>query len=240
VGILKRGSIIFFALAWVVGAAQAADDPLASWNDGPAKQAIVAFVKETTTQGNPKFVPPEDRIATFDNEGTLWVSHSLYVQGMFALDRVATLAPEHPDWKDQEPFKAVFAGDREAMAKFTEGDWAKIIAATHAGMTTEAFLEIVEKWLAEAKHPRFKRPFTELIYQPMLEVMEYLRADGFRTCIAAAATDAFAATLGSGATRYHATGEHERWLDFTPRKCRAKLRSNRNRVNCIKEGGRCV
>jgi phosphoglycolate phosphatase-like HAD superfamily hydrolase len=168
------------AAAWGV---QAADDPLQSWNDGPAKQAILGFVEAVTTEGGADFVPPEDRIATFDNDGTIWVSHLLYTQGVFALDRVAALAPEHPEWKDQEPFKAVLAGDREAMAKFTEGDWAHIIAATHAGMTNEAFLEIVGEWLAEAKHPRFERPYTELIYQPMLEVMEYLRANGFRTYI---------------------------------------------------------
>ena len=128
-------------------------------------------------------MPPEDRIATFDQDGTLWVEHPLYTQAMFALDRVAALAPEHPEWKDQEPFKAVLAGDREAMAKFSEGDWAKIIAATHAGMTIEEFAAIVQDWLATAKHPRFKRPYTELVYQPMLEVMEYLRANGFRTYI---------------------------------------------------------
>jgi phosphoglycolate phosphatase-like HAD superfamily hydrolase len=163
--------------------ASAADDPLPSWNDGPTKEAIVAFVQAVTEEGGADFVPPEDRIATFDNDGTLWVEHPLYTQAAFALDRVAALAPQHPEWKEQEPFKAVLAGDREAMAAFTEGDWAKIVAATHAGMTSEAFLETVRTWLATAKHPRYGRPYSELIYQPMLEVMEYLRASGFRTYI---------------------------------------------------------
>jgi len=162
--------------------AQAAD-PLPSWNDGPAKQAIVEFVSATTDKSSPKFVPPEARIATFDQDGTTWVSHPIYTQAMFALDRVGVLAPQHPEWKEQEPFKAVLTGDREAMAKFTEQDWERIVAATHAGMSTEAFLEIVKQWLATAKHPRFKRPYTELVYQPMLEVMDYLRANGFKTYI---------------------------------------------------------
>jgi phosphoglycolate phosphatase-like HAD superfamily hydrolase len=166
--------------AWSV---QAAEDPLQSWTDGAARQAIVEFVEAVTTEGGADYVAPADRIATFDNDGTLWVEHPLYTQGVFALDRVAALASQHPEWKDQEPFKSVLAGDREAMAKFTEGDWAKIIAATHAGMTIEAFLEIVRKWLGVAKHPRFERPYTALIYQPMLEVLEYLRASGFRTYI---------------------------------------------------------
>ncbi|MGH6921622.1 MAG: HAD family hydrolase [Geminicoccaceae bacterium] len=171
------------ALCVTSWSAQAADDPLPSWNDGPAKQAIVEFVEAVTRDGGADFVPPEDRIATFDQDGTLWVEHPLYGQATFALERVGALAAEHPEWKDQEPFKAVLAGDREAMARFGEGDWMKIIAATHAGMTNEAFLEIVQDWLAKAKHPRFERPPTELVYQPMLEVMAYLRESGFRTYI---------------------------------------------------------
>jgi phosphoglycolate phosphatase-like HAD superfamily hydrolase len=168
---------------WAIAASAQSSDPLPSWHDGAARQAIVEFVEAVTTEGDADYAAPADRIATFDNDGTLWVEHPLYTQAMFALDRLATLAPEHPEWKDQEPFKSVLAGDREAMARFTEGDFAKIIAATHAGMTTEAFLEIVRNWLATAKHARFERPYTELIYQPMLEVMEYLRDNGFRTYI---------------------------------------------------------
>ena len=178
-----RSLVVVLAAAWLVVPAQAADDALASWNDGPAKQAILAFVQATTDQGSPSFVPPQDRTATFDQDGTLWVSHPLYTQAMFALDRVRELAPKHPEWKKKEPFKAVLAGDSAAMAKFSEGDWARIIAATHAGMSTEDFLAIVKQWLATAKHPRFQRPYTDLVYQPMRELMDYLRANGFRTYI---------------------------------------------------------
>ena len=160
-----------------------AQDPLPSWNEGPSKQAIVSFVQKVTDKSNPAYVPPADRIATFDQDGTLWVEHPLYSQAMFALERVHELAPKHPAWKTEQPFKAVLANDRESMARFTEQDWAKIIGATHAGMTTEAFLKIAQDWLSKARHPRFKRPYTELIYQPMLEVMQYLRANGFKTYI---------------------------------------------------------
>jgi phosphoglycolate phosphatase-like HAD superfamily hydrolase len=161
--------------------AQAA--PLASWNDGPAKQAIIAFVRATTNRGSPQFVVPAERIATFDNDGTLWVEKPFYTQGVFALDRVGTLASQHPEWKDTEPFKSVIARDKEAMAKFTEGDFEKIVAATHSGMTVEAFRTIVANWLATAKDERYKRHYTELVYQPMLELLSYLRANGYRTYI---------------------------------------------------------
>jgi hypothetical protein len=161
----------------------AIDDPLASWNDGRAKQAIVAFVKETTDQAGPKFVPPEERIATFDQDGTLWVEHPLYTQAIFELDRVKTLANDRPELKTTEPFRSVLAGDKAAIAKFGKEDWARIIGATQAGMTTEAFLGIVKDWLVTAKHPRFQRPYTDLVYQPMLEVMSYFRANGFKTYI---------------------------------------------------------
>ena len=160
-----------------------AQDPLPSWNEGPAKQAILAFVKDTTEKSSPKYVEPADRIATFDQDGTLWTEHPLYAQAMFALERVGKLAPQHPEWKQKDPFKSVLAGDRAAMGKFTESDWMQIIAATHAGMSTEAFQGLVKDWLATAKAPRFDRPFTDLIFQPMLEVMQYLRANGFRTYI---------------------------------------------------------
>lgn len=167
---------------WLVTTAQAAD-PLPSWNDGRAKQAIVNFVDQLTDSSRDTYVKPEDRIATFDNDGTLWVEHPLYTQAMFALERVRTLAPEHPQWQTTEPFRSVLEGDKAAMAKFHEQDWAQIIGATHAGMTTEAFLEIAKQWLTKGEHPRFKRPYTELVYQPMLEVLNYLRANGFKTFI---------------------------------------------------------
>ncbi len=136
--------LAFFVFALNPNPLHAADS-LPSWNDGPAKQAILDFVHVTTDKSSPKFVPPEDRIATFDQDGTLWVEHPLYTQAVFALDRLRELAPRHPEWKNKEPFKAVIAGDREAMAKFSESDWEVIVAATHAGMSTEAFLEIVKQ-----------------------------------------------------------------------------------------------
>jgi phosphoglycolate phosphatase-like HAD superfamily hydrolase len=161
----------------------AIDDPLASWNDGSAKQAIVAFVKETTDQAGPNYVAPEDRIATFDQDGTLWVEHPLYTQAIFELDRVKTLANERPELKTTEPFRSVLAGDKAAIAKFGKEDWTRIIGATQAGVTTEVFQELVKQWLEAAKHPRFQRSYTDLVYQPMLEVMTYLRANGFKTYI---------------------------------------------------------
>jgi phosphoglycolate phosphatase-like HAD superfamily hydrolase len=165
------------------GAAQAQEAPLASWNDGAAKAAILDFIKATTEEGSKDFVPPEDRIATFDQDGTLWVEHPIYAQAAFALDRVKAMAGAHPEWKEKEPFKAVLSGDRRAMAGFSEGDWVEIVAATHAGMSTEAFIALVGKWLETAEHPRFEKKYTDLVYQPMREVMDLLRANGFRTYI---------------------------------------------------------
>jgi phosphoglycolate phosphatase-like HAD superfamily hydrolase len=159
------------------------DATLPSWNDGAAKQAIIDFVRATTEQGSPKFVAPEERIATFDQDGTLWVEHPMYGQMMYCLDRVPVLAAEKPALKNIEPFKTVLSGNREAMAKLTMPDLEKIIVATLTGMTTDEFNAEVKKWLATAKDPRWKRPYTELTYQPMLEVMSYLRANGYKTFI---------------------------------------------------------
>jgi phosphoserine phosphatase len=156
-------------------------DPLPSWNDGAAKQAIIEFVQATTDKSGPEYVQPSDRIATFDQDGTLWVEHPIYTQAVFALNRVKTLAPQHPEWQTQDPFKAILKGDLEAIAQFSEGEWVEILAATHTGMTTEEFIKIAQDWQATAKHSRFQKPYTELIYQPMLEVMQYLRANGFKT-----------------------------------------------------------
>jgi phosphoglycolate phosphatase-like HAD superfamily hydrolase len=163
--------------------AQTATDPLLSWNEGPAKEAIRDFVRSTTDPSSRTLVPPEDRIATFDQDGTLWVEHPVYAQAMFALDRVHALAPQHPEWQGSEPFKSVLSGDMEAISKFSERDWAEIVFQTHSGMSQEDFREVVSQWLATARHPRFKRPYTELVYQPMLEAMNYLRANGFKTYI---------------------------------------------------------
>ena len=187
-GDIDRRSLLFGITTTVAAAslaqrakAQPAADPLPSWNDGPAKETIRTFVRATTDPSSPTLVPPEDRIATFDQDGTLWVEHPIYTQAMFALDRARALAPQHPEWQNRAPFKAVLTNDKAAITKFSESDWAQIVFATHSGMSQAAFLEIVRQWLAKAKHPRFKRFYTELVYQPMLEVMDHLRANGFKT-----------------------------------------------------------
>jgi phosphoserine phosphatase len=180
-----------------VSAGNTAADPLPSWNAGPIKRAIVEFVKKATDRNSAPFVPIEDRIATFDQDGTLWVEQPLYAQAMFALDRVTTLAPSHPEWKTTEPFKAILARDEQAIGKLPESDWEKIIAATHAGMTTDAFLADVQRWLASARHPRFQRPYPELVYQPMLEVMRLLRYNGFKTYIVTGGGQEFVRAYGA-------------------------------------------
>jgi endo-1,4-beta-xylanase len=159
------------------------DDPLPSWNDGPSKAAIVGFVARVTKDGGPDFVPIPERIATFDNDGTLWSEQPYYVQVAFALDRIRTLAGQHPEWKDKQPFKAAIEGDLKTILAGTPRDRLELIAASHAGMTTDEFERIVEDWLAKARHPRFGRPYTDLVYQPMLELLAYLRANGFKTYI---------------------------------------------------------
>jgi hypothetical protein len=158
-------------------------DALPSWNDGPAKRAIITFVKETTDQAGPKFVPPAERIATFDQDGTLWVEHPMYTFVMYSLERVPVLAKAKPELKDVQPFNTVLSGNREAMAKLTTADLEKILGATLTGMTVEEFKVEAKKWLEAARHPRWNRAYTELSYQPMLEVLQYLRANGFRTYI---------------------------------------------------------
>jgi hypothetical protein len=172
-------------------AQQEKTDPLPSWNDGAAKKAILDFVRVTTDKASPKFVPVEERIATFDEDGTTWVEHPLYTELVFSLDRLVELAPKHPEWKDKQPYQAVIDGDRAAMAKFTPKDLIDIVVATHTGVTAEEFDKAAKAWLARAKHPRWKRPYTELVYQPMLEVMRYLRANGFKTYIVTGGTQPF-------------------------------------------------
>ena len=163
--------------------AQPPGDPLPSWNDGPARKAIVEFVQVTTTQGSPKFVAPEERIATFDQDGTLWVEHPIYTQVMYCLERVGVLAKEKPELKDREPFKTALGGNLEAIAKLSVKELEEILAATLTRMSVDEFSAEVKKWLAEAKHPRWKRPYTELTYEPMQDVLRYLRANGFKTYI---------------------------------------------------------
>jgi haloacid dehalogenase-like hydrolase len=160
-----------------------AADPLPSWNDGPAKKSIVDFIQKVTKEGGPDFVPAAERIATFDNDGTLWCEMPLPVQLFFALDRVRQLAPKHPEWKEKQPFKAVLDEDMKAVFAAGERGLLEMMMATHAGMTTEEFEVIVKDWIATAKHPKFKRLYTDLVYQPMLEVLAYLRANGFKTYV---------------------------------------------------------
>lgn len=170
-------------LSFTVTSASAQTDPLPSWNEGPTKASIIDFVTRVTTQGGADFVAPAERIAVFDNDGTLWVEQPMYVQLAFVLDRVKALAPQNPGWKTKQPFKAVLAGDMRALAATGEQGLMQLIGATHAGMTSEEFAKITTDWLATARHPRFKRPYTELVYQPMLELLAHLRANGFKTYI---------------------------------------------------------
>ena len=163
--------------------AQGQTDALPSWNDGATKKAITDFVSRVTVQGGSDFVPPAERIAVFDNDGTLWLEQPMYVQLAFALDRVKALASQHPEWKDKQPFKAVLEGDMKALAEAGEHGLVELIMASNAGMSTNEFEKITAEWLASARDPRFKRPYTELVYQPMLELLAYLRANGFMTFI---------------------------------------------------------
>ena len=163
--------------------ALAQGNPLPSWRDGKARQSILDFVATVTREGSPGFVPVPQRVATFDNDGTLWCEHPMYVQLAFALDQVKERAREHPEWKKKQPFKAVLDGDMKALAASGERGLVEIIMATHADMSTDTFERVVTDWLSKARHPRFKRPYTECVYQPMLELMTYLRANGFRTYI---------------------------------------------------------
>jgi phosphoglycolate phosphatase-like HAD superfamily hydrolase len=181
---MSRSVGFAIALLLIVSArANAQTDALPSWNDGPAKKAIVDFVTTTTTAGSPNFVPQAERIATFDQDGTLWVEHPLYSQVVYCLERVPALVKAKPELANVEPFKTVMSGNREAMAKLGEEDLIKIAAATLTGMSTEDFQAEVRKWVASAKDGRWKRPYTELTYQPMQEVLTYLRANGYKTYI---------------------------------------------------------
>lgn len=181
----RRG---FLAILVAIGLAicggpqtRAETDPLPSWNDGAAKQSIIDFVSRVTEKDSPDYVPPPERIATFDNDGTLWVEQPLYTQFVFALDRIKALAPQHPEWKTTQPFQAVLEGDVKALEATGKKGLIEIITATHSGMSTTDFNKIVGDWLATAKHPRFKRLYTDLVYQPMLELLAYLRANDFKT-----------------------------------------------------------
>jgi phosphoglycolate phosphatase-like HAD superfamily hydrolase len=173
---------LFCALAFTTTLAKPAD-PLASWNEGATKKSIVEFVTKVTKKGSPDFVPPAERIAVFDNDGTLWAEQPIYFQFAFALDRVKALAPEHPEWKDKEPFASLLKGDLKGALAGGEKALMEIVAATHSGLTTEEFQRIVKDWIGTAKHPKTGRLYTEMAYQPMLELLDYLRAHGFKTFI---------------------------------------------------------
>jgi hypothetical protein len=160
-----------------------ASDPLPSWNDGPTKQGIISFVDKVTKEGSPTFVPPAERIATFDNDGTLWCEQPLPVQLYFALDRVKALAPQHPEWKTKEPFASLLKGDLKTALAGGDRALLEIVMATHTGMTTVEFEQIVKDWIATAKHPKTGKLYTEMVYQPMLELLAYLRANGFKNYI---------------------------------------------------------
>jgi phosphoserine phosphatase len=181
-----RQGLIVAALVSVVAftaTVSRADDPLPSWNDGPAKESIVGFVTKVTTAGSPGFVPAPERIAVFDNDGTLWCEQPVPVQLYFALDRVKALAPLHPEWKREEPFASLLRGDPQAALVGGEHALLEIVMTTHAGMTTAEFERVVKDWIATARHPKTGRLFTEMTYQPMLEVLDYLRANGFKTFV---------------------------------------------------------
>src|SRR6185437_12724694 len=178
---LVSGSLLHPEAASAQAASSA--NPLPSWNDGATKQSILDFVAAVTREGSPDFVPPAERIATFDNDGTLWVEHPMYTQLVFVLDRVKALAPQHPEWKDTQPFKAALEGDVKTLAETGEHGLMALLMATHSGMTTDEFQKIVVDWIATARDPRFKRPYTELAYLPMIELLGFLRASGFKTFI---------------------------------------------------------
>jgi hypothetical protein len=180
------GGTTLAAAASVLGpavSAQPASDALPSWNEGAAKKSINSFVRRVAMQGGPEFVPPAERIAVFDNDGTLWSEQPMYGQLAFALDRVKAMAAKYPEWKDKQPFKAVLENDMKALAASGEHGLVELIMTTHAGMTADEFTQIVVDWIATARDNRFKRFYTELIYQPMLELLGYLRANGFKTFI---------------------------------------------------------
>lgn len=175
--------LLLSMIAVLLATTALAADPLPSWNDTAPRQAIIQFVEKVTRESSADFVPQAERIATFDNDGTLWAEQPMYFQLFFALDRVKALAPRHPEWKTKEPFASLLKGDVKAALAGGEAAIAQIVTATHAGMTTEEFNQIVTDWIATAKHPVTKRPFTEMVYQPMLELLDYLRANGFKTFI---------------------------------------------------------
>lgn len=177
------GFVLLLIAVGVLANSAEAGDPLPSWNEGAAKRSIIVFVNRVTQPGSPDFVAPEQRIATFDNDGTLWSEQPMYFQLFFAIDRVKAMVPMHPEWKDKQPFKAVLEGDFKTVLSGGEHALFELVMATHAGNTTEEFSQAVKDWLATAKHPKTGRPYTDMVYQPMLELLAYLRVNGFKSYI---------------------------------------------------------
>jgi phosphoglycolate phosphatase-like HAD superfamily hydrolase len=174
---------IILILITFVTVSVARSESLPSWNDGAARTAIISFVERVTQQDGRDYVAPAQRIAVFDNDGTLWAEQPIYFQLAFAIDRVKAMAPDHPEWKEIEPIKAILAGDLKAFAATGEKGMLQVMAVTHAGMTTHDFTRAVSDWIATARHPKFKKPYPELAYRPMIELLDYLRANGFKTFI---------------------------------------------------------
>ncbi len=184
-------AVLWLLTLWLASPVAAQTDPLPSWNDGPVKQGIIDFVEAVTSEGSADFVAVPERIATFDNDGTLWVEHPMYVQLAYVFDKIAEEAPKHPDWKDTQPFKAAIERDYATIAAGGMKELVQLLIATHSGMTSTEFGQSVTAWLEKARHPRFDRPYTDLVYQPMLEVLDYLRDNGFQTYIVSGGGIAF-------------------------------------------------
>ena len=200
--LIRRLGVGLLAIAPALGftpSVQAQANPLPSWNDGPARKAIVEFVTTTTTPGGRNFVTQAERIATFDNDGTLWVEHPIYTQLVFVLDRVPALVKAKPTLASEEPFKTVMSGDREAIAKLGTADLMKLLAATSTGMTVEQFQSEAKAWFASARDPRWKKPYPDLAYQPMVELLRYLRANGYKTYIVTGGGQDFVRTISEQA-----------------------------------------
>ncbi|MGH6861225.1 MAG: HAD family hydrolase, partial [Phyllobacterium sp.] len=184
--LIRHLAVLAFVVVGLFGWSQRApaeEAPLSSWNEGAAKTAIIGFVERVTRTGGPDYVPPAERIAVFDNDGTLWTEQPMYFQLAFAIDQIKAEAPQHPEWRESEPFKSLLAGDLKGVLAMGEKGIGKIIAVTHAGMTTEEFASSVKQWMASARHPKFDRPYNELVFRPMVDLLAYLRANGFKTFI---------------------------------------------------------
>jgi phosphoserine phosphatase len=191
-------SVLLLVIAGCASLQPAQPDPLPSWADGPARSAIIEFVEAVTEEGGPDYVAPAERIATFDNDGTLWLEYPMYTQITFAMDRVKEMAPQHPEWQTTQPFEAVLEGDMEALGASSRRGLLAIVLATHSGMTDAEFSQQVSDWFATSRQPRFERPYTELVYQPQLELLTYLRANAFKTFIVSGGFVAFMRPMTEG------------------------------------------